>query len=126
TLFSKEFYKIVHSRLKDDGVYAQLFFGPPRDLAHMLKTAISSFPYYKIMPGYENDGFIFIGSRIPFPAWDSPELAPGFARVQGILPSQSWESAPIRAPIDFSSAESLALAVSRLILNDIQGRFILD
>lgn len=103
-LMSQEFYKIVRSHLKPGGIYAQLIFGASRDLISLAHTLKSSFPYYRIMPGYSYDGVIVVGSENPLPEWSDVSLA----RVQNLLPIHSWDGAILDKNSDFTRAEGIA------------------
>ncbi|UYL08361.1 fused MFS/spermidine synthase [Bdellovibrio sp. SKB1291214] len=105
-LMSKEFYKMVQEHLKPGGIYAQLMFGAPRDLTALVHTAVSSFPYYRVMPGYSSDGVIFVGSKNPLPEWSEISLEV----VKPLLPTVTWRGAMLASSDDFSRAEGLAKA----------------
>jgi spermidine synthase len=105
-LMSQEFYKMVQEHIKPGGVYAQLMFGAGRDLTSLLHTAISSFPYYRVMPGYSNDGLIFIGSENPLPEWAEVSLD----KVAPLLPTVTWNGDVLKTQDDFTRAEGKAKA----------------
>ncbi|WP_413587369.1 fused MFS/spermidine synthase [Bdellovibrio sp. HCB274] len=103
-LMSQEFYKIVTENLAPGGVYAQLLFGSQYSIQALINTAKQSFPHYKILPGYDYDGIIFLGKIEPFSSW---ELA-SWGRVNKLMPSQSWDQDGLHTPQDFDVAEKVA------------------
>jgi spermidine synthase len=67
-LFTREFWKIVGSRLSDQGVFAQwinLFSMEPDVLRSLLITFYSEFEYGFVLADTENGDLIAIGSRSP-------------------------------------------------------------
>lgn len=62
SLFHREFYEIVKSRLAPGGVVIQHAFGD--DIAVVLATLASSFPYLRLLPSYGN-GFNVVASERP-------------------------------------------------------------
>ncbi|QLY26961.1 fused MFS/spermidine synthase [Bdellovibrio sp. KM01] len=116
-LMSREFYKIVRGHLKPGGIYAQLIFGANRDLVSLLHTLSSSFPYYRIMPGYSYDGLIVIASETPLPEWSEASLQ----RVKPLLPIGSWDGASLEKNSDFALAESVARGWVEYVQREVPG-----
>ncbi|WP_413578420.1 fused MFS/spermidine synthase [Bdellovibrio sp. HCB290] len=102
-LMSAEFYKIVTENLAPGGVYAQLLFGSQYSIQVLINTAKQSFPYYKILPGYDYDGIIFLGKMEPFSSWEDAS----WGRVDKLMPSQSWDQDGLHTPQDFDVAEKV-------------------
>lgn len=70
SVFSREFYDLVKSRLKDDGVVCQWFqvYEMHDDIVLLvLRTFASVFPYVEIWDANEGD-ILLVGSRQPFPS----------------------------------------------------------
>ncbi|MEK2690544.1 fused MFS/spermidine synthase [Bdellovibrio sp. GT3] len=103
-LMSAEFYKIVTQNLAPGGVYAQLLFGSQHSIQALINTAKQSFPYYKILPGYDYDGIIFLGKMEPFTSWDAAR----WDRAEKLMPSRSWDQDGLNTPNDFDIAEKVA------------------
>jgi spermidine synthase len=114
-LMSDEFYKIARQHLKPGGVYAQLLFGSKTALQALIYTAKTNFPYYKIMPGYNYDGVIFLGKNEPFGEWKDAS----WSRVANLLPSRSWEPDELKSAEDFVTAEKMANAWLEFIRRDV-------
>jgi hypothetical protein len=79
----------------------------------MVRTAKKVFPFVKVMPGYENDGFILLASNEEMPSWDALEKQGRFSRVQSLLPSSTWGTATLQSALDLNTAEALAAEASQ-------------
>ena len=65
-LYSEEFYKLVQSRLAQDGILQQWYpIGEPKILQAVVASIRNSFPYVKIFRSLYGFGFHFIASRAP-------------------------------------------------------------
>lgn len=106
-LFSVEFYQEVRKKLKPSGAYSQLLYGVAEDVAVMVRTAKNVFPFVKVMPGYENDGFILLAANEDITDWESlPQSR--FERVKNLLPSATWGTATLQSVSDLNTAETIA------------------
>ena len=85
---SREFYQLVKHRLAKDGVFSQLFFGPPETLASQVLTIKSEFPHVVFMPAYFGDGLIAIASLdLPLKhTWPSDLTLAQWQRVSPLYP----------------------------------------
>lgn len=80
-LYTREFYQVIKSKIKDDGIFAQWFHNysmSPDDFRMVFRTFSESFPHVSLYSMKESD-FLLIGSKQPhgfnYPAikqiWDS-------------------------------------------------------
>lgn len=80
-LYTREFYQVIKSKIKDDGIFAQWFHNysmSPDDFRMVFRTFTESFPHVSLYSMKESD-FLLIGSKQPhgfnYPAmkqiWDS-------------------------------------------------------
>jgi predicted membrane-bound spermidine synthase/cytochrome c-type biogenesis protein CcmH/NrfG len=64
-LYTREFYQVINSKLKDDGIFAQWFHNysmSPDDFRMVFRTFSESFPYVSLWGMKESD-FLLIGSK---------------------------------------------------------------
>jgi spermidine synthase len=64
-LYTREFYQVVKSKIKDDGIFAQWFHNysmSPDDFRMVFRTFVESFPYVSLWGMKESD-FLLIGSK---------------------------------------------------------------
>ena len=64
-LYTREFYQVVKSKIKDDGIFAQWFHNysmSPDDFRMVFRTFVESFPYVSLWSMKESD-FLLIGSK---------------------------------------------------------------
>lgn len=64
-LYTREFYQIVKSKIKDDGIFAQWFHNysmSPDDFRMVFRTFVEAFPYVSLWGMKESD-FLLIGSK---------------------------------------------------------------
>ena len=64
-LYTREFYKVINSKLKEDGIFAQWFHNysmSPDDFRMVFRTFTESFPYVSLYSMKESD-FLLIGSK---------------------------------------------------------------
>ena len=64
-LYTREFYKIVNSKIKDDGIFAQWFHNysmSPDDFRMVFRTFSEAFPYVSLWGMKESD-FLLVGSK---------------------------------------------------------------
>ncbi|MEW6057517.1 MAG: fused MFS/spermidine synthase [Bdellovibrionota bacterium] len=65
-LYSEEFYSLVKSRLKPDGILQQWFpFGEEKTLNAIIRSLVNSFPYVRAYSSMDDWGFHFIASQQP-------------------------------------------------------------
>jgi predicted membrane-bound spermidine synthase/tetratricopeptide (TPR) repeat protein len=66
-LYTREFYRVINSKLKDDGVFAQWFHNysmSPDDFRMVFRTFSEAFPHVTLWGMKESD-FLLIGSKQP-------------------------------------------------------------
>ena len=64
-LYTREFYQVIKSKLKDDGIFAQWFHNysmSPDDLRMVFRTFVEAFPYVSLWSMKESD-FLLVGSK---------------------------------------------------------------
>ena len=64
-LYTREFYQVINSKLKDDGIFAQWFHNysmSPDDLRMVFRTFVEAFPYVSLWSMKESD-FLLVGSK---------------------------------------------------------------
>src|SRR6266404_4371941 len=64
-LYTREFYQVIKSKIKDDGIFAQWFHNysmSPDDFRMVFRTFVESFPYVTLWSMKESD-FLLIGSK---------------------------------------------------------------
>jgi predicted membrane-bound spermidine synthase/predicted Zn-dependent protease len=64
-LYTREFYQVVKSKIKDDGIFAQWFHNysmSPDDFRMVFRTFVEAFPYVSLWGMKESD-FLLIGSK---------------------------------------------------------------
>lgn len=64
-LYTREFYQVVKSKIKDDGIFAQWFHNysmSPDDFRMVFRTFVESFPYVSLWGMKESD-FLLVGSK---------------------------------------------------------------
>ena len=64
-LYTREFYQVIKSKIKDDGIFAQWFHNysmSPDDFRMVFRTFVESFPYVSLWSMKESD-FLLIGSK---------------------------------------------------------------
>ena len=64
-LYTREFYQVVKSKIKDDGIFAQWFHNysmSPDDFRMVFRTFVEAFPYVTLWSMKESD-FLLIGSK---------------------------------------------------------------
>ena len=82
TLYTPEFFRIVRSRLADDGVFSQwiqLYQLPVPIVAGIVRNLRSVFPYVEVWFGAPVD-IVVLASSLPFPrdtAWQARVVGPG-------------------------------------------------
>ena len=68
-LYTREFYQVIKSKIKDDGIFAQWFHNysmSPDDFRMVFRTFVESFPYVSLWSMKESD-FLLIGSKQEHP-----------------------------------------------------------
>ena len=71
-LYSEEFYELIKTRLKADGILQQWYgTGEVATLQAAARSLTNNFPYVNLYRSVENWGFHFLASRVPI-----PELGP--------------------------------------------------
>jgi predicted membrane-bound spermidine synthase/tetratricopeptide (TPR) repeat protein len=66
-LYTREFYQVIRSKIKDDGIFAQWFHNysmSPDDFRMVFRTFVEAFPYVSLWGMKESD-FLLIGSKRP-------------------------------------------------------------
>ncbi|MBM4261200.1 MAG: tetratricopeptide repeat protein [Deltaproteobacteria bacterium] len=66
-LYTREFYQVIKSKIKDDGIFAQWFHNysmSPDDFRMVFRTFTESFPHVSLYSMKESD-FLLIGSKQP-------------------------------------------------------------
>jgi predicted membrane-bound spermidine synthase/Flp pilus assembly protein TadD len=64
-LYTREFYQVIRSKIKDDGIFAQWFHNysmSPDDFRMVFRTFVEAFPYVSLWSMKESD-FLLIGSK---------------------------------------------------------------
>ena len=64
-LYTREFYQVIKSKIKDDGIFAQWFHNysmSPDDFRMVFRTFVEAFPYVSLWGMKESD-FLLIGSK---------------------------------------------------------------
>jgi predicted membrane-bound spermidine synthase/tetratricopeptide (TPR) repeat protein len=64
-LYTREFYQVIKSKIKDDGIFAQWFHNysmSPDDFRMVFRTFVESFPYVTLWSMKESD-FLLVGSK---------------------------------------------------------------
>ena len=64
-LYTREFYQVVKSKIKDDGIFAQWFHNysmSPDDFRMVFRTFVEAFPYVSLWSMKESD-FLLVGSK---------------------------------------------------------------
>jgi len=64
-LYTREFYRVISSKIKDDGIFAQWFHNysmSPDDFRMVFRTFAESFPYVSLWSMKESD-FLLVGSK---------------------------------------------------------------
>jgi len=64
-LYTREFYRVIKSKIKDDGIFAQWFHNysmSPDDFRMVFRTFVEAFPYVSLWSMKESD-FLLIGSK---------------------------------------------------------------
>ncbi len=64
-LYTREFYQVVKSKIKDDGIFAQWFHNysmSPDDFRMVFRTFVEAFPYVSLWGMKESD-FLLVGSK---------------------------------------------------------------
>jgi predicted membrane-bound spermidine synthase/tetratricopeptide (TPR) repeat protein len=64
-LYTREFYQVIKSKIKDDGIFAQWFHNysmSPNDFSMVFRTFVEAFPYVTLWSMKESD-FLLIGSK---------------------------------------------------------------
>jgi len=64
-LYTREFYQVIKSKIKDDGIFAQWFHNysmSPDDFRMVFRTFVEAFPYVTLWSMKESD-FLLIGSK---------------------------------------------------------------
>ena len=68
-LYTREFYQVIKSKIKDDGIFAQWFHNysmSPDDFRMVFRTFVEAFPYVSLWSMKESD-FLLIGSKQEHP-----------------------------------------------------------
>ena len=68
-LYTREFYQVIKSKIKEDGIFAQWFHNysmSPDDFRMVFRTFVESFPYVSLWSMKESD-FLLIGSKQEHP-----------------------------------------------------------
>lgn len=74
-LYSKEFYRTLAPRLREDGILQQwLPEGDPVVLSSVARALSESFPYVRAFQYFPNWGYQFLASKQPIPYRTGPEL----------------------------------------------------
>jgi predicted membrane-bound spermidine synthase/tetratricopeptide (TPR) repeat protein len=66
-LYTREFYQVIKSKIKDDGIFAQWFHNysmSPDDFRMVFRTFAEAFPYVSLWSMKESD-FLLVGSKRP-------------------------------------------------------------
>ncbi|HEX2929911.1 MAG TPA: fused MFS/spermidine synthase [Candidatus Binatia bacterium] len=64
-LYTREFYRVIKSKIKDDGIFAQWFHNysmSPDDFRMVFRTFVEAFPYVSLWSMKESD-FLLVGSK---------------------------------------------------------------
>ena len=64
-LYTREFYQVIKSKIKDDGIFAQWFHNysmSPDDFRMVFRTFVEAFPYVTLWSMKESD-FLLVGSK---------------------------------------------------------------
>src|SRR5947208_3760642 len=64
-LYTREFYQVIKSKIKDDGIFAQWFHNysmSPDDFRMVFRTFVEAFPYVSLWGMKESD-FLLVGSK---------------------------------------------------------------
>ena len=64
-LYTREFYQVIKSKIKDDGIFAQWFHNysmSPDDFRMVFRTFVEAFPHVSLWSMKESD-FLLIGSK---------------------------------------------------------------
>ncbi len=74
-LYTREFYDLIKSRLKPNGIMMHWFpGGEPKILYSISRSIIDKFKYVKVYQSVENVGFHFFASDVEFPEETGPAL----------------------------------------------------
>ncbi len=68
-LYTREFYQVIKSKIKDDGIFAQWFHNysmSPDDFRMVFRTVVEAFPHVSLWSMKESD-FLLIGSKQEHP-----------------------------------------------------------
>src|SRR5499427_6870257 len=68
-LYTREFYQVIKSKIKDDGIFAQWFHNysmSPDDFRMVFRTFVETFPYVSLWSMKESD-FLLVGSKQEHP-----------------------------------------------------------
>jgi spermidine synthase/cytochrome c-type biogenesis protein CcmH/NrfG len=66
-LYTREFYRVINSKIKDDGIFAQWIHNysmSPDDFRMVFRTFVEAFPYVSLWGMKESD-FLLVGSKRP-------------------------------------------------------------
>ena len=75
-LYTREFYQVIKSKIKDDGIFAQWFHNysmSPDDFRMVFRTFAEAFPYVSLWSMKESD-FLLIGSKTGTEVFDYPAV----------------------------------------------------
>ncbi|MDD5687047.1 MAG: hypothetical protein PHE88_04355 [Elusimicrobia bacterium] len=95
-LYSVEFYRLLKTRLKDDGILAQWFpFGEEMTFKAIAKSISLEFPYVRVFHSIENWGFHFFASMKPF---EMPSVNNFIVRIPPLAANDLVEWNPGKKP----------------------------
>lgn len=120
SLATLEYYRIVASRLKPNGIFAQWVHThalEPEDLELLAATFHAAFPRTEIWMSAPGN-LIFLGTRDPVP-WDYARLKERFTEIPGV--ADDLQSVGILQPFALFGAQVLGPDQSALFVQDVDG-----
>lgn len=120
SLATLEYYRIVASRLKPGGIFAQWVHThalQPEDLELLAATFHAAFPRTEIWMSAPGN-LIFLGTRDPVP-WDYARLKQRFAEIPGV--ADDLQTVGVLQPFALFGAQVLGPDQSALFVQDVDG-----
>ena len=123
TVFTEEFFQLVHSRLNDDGIYAQwlnLFNMDVTTLRAILKAFYQVFPYGMTLTHAYSGDYLLFGAKQPV-RFDPGQIEPRMAETkiqQALAPHEIYNTQDILWYFSLSRDQALALAGDSVTNND--------
>ena len=117
-LYSKEFYDVLKTRLKDGGILAQWYpGGEEKILKAVAKSIQASFPYVRAFRSIEGWGFHFFASMQPF---DMPKIATFVRRVPIAAGEDLVEWTPEKSPAElYGTILERELPLEKILTPDV-------